>query len=173
MDLFVVNVQGIDGNYKSVRNNSKNPKWAIKDKNCTKRVKETIEGGTCFFLFKPDQTSCKKYKVQHGFLGVAKIKGLVKREIGPLISLDETNEERGWEGEGYEYDVIFEKYWDLEKLYKSDVFSYVNITKFKALCGQLNMYDITKNNKELHSYLEPHINYCIYHLTPHYCINNS
>ena len=131
--------------------------------NCIYLLLKYIYDDNCYVLFLPNNKS--------GVIGIAKIKGISKRELGPLISVSSTNEENGWIQKGldnWDYEIIIDKYWDLSKLFDTNDFSYDKLfVEKKTKISQSSIHKMA-DYPELFAHLNPHCLYIINYLRPSY-----
>jgi hypothetical protein len=128
-----------------------------------KLLLKSIHDNTCYVLFLPNNKS--------GIIGLAKIKGISKRELGPLIPISSTNEDNGWTQKGlnnWDYEMIIDKYWDLTKLFDANVFSYDKLFVEKNTKISQSSIHKMEDYPELYTYLHPHCLYIINNLKPSY-----
>lgn len=143
-NFVIIRVGDIKSNFTNsvlsrLANNSEiKPIWGYNSDNCCgfksasnskhKLLVDYITRSNCYLLILPNKKS--------GIIGLAKIKSINKRELGPLISISATNEENGWNSTtfyGYnlwDYELIIEKYWDFSKILSAEgieEFSYKNL----------------------------------------------
>ena len=73
-------------------------------------------GETVIMWLRPSRKSCKKKYGDERFVGAFKVTKILKREVGPLIALDPTNEELGWRGGNWEFIIHYSKYFNISAL---------------------------------------------------------
>jgi hypothetical protein len=155
-----------------------NPMWGYNSEKCCgfksvslvkhELLLSSVAKNNCYVLCLPNKTS--------NIVGIAKIRNISKREIGPLIAFTTTNEENGWNSTtayGYmdwDYEMIIEKYWDITKLFNDtcDIFSYNKLFREKGKRLSQASVHLIEENTELHRHLSHHIHYIINYLKPTY-----
>ncbi len=96
---------------------SKKKIWGVStsNKNCNSFLKKVKEGDLLWFV---------KAKSSGQIIAVSTYVSQKPREIGPLVSLTETNEELGWNGNDDEWDIEVH-YDDLYNLTDCELFSHI------------------------------------------------
>jgi hypothetical protein len=175
----------IGGNFKNsvldrISNNSElKPKWGYNsDKCCAIKcisnsihslIMRNMTNTNCYILFLPNKKS--------GIIGIAKIKHINKRELGPLVSISSTNEENGWNLPtitgliDWDYEIEIEKYWDFSKIFSInglDDFSYNKLFVEKSKRLSQSSIHILEKYPELYIHLLSLCSYIINYLKPTY-----
>lgn len=167
--LFIMRVGDVGGNFKisvldRMKDTQKQPIWGYdksKRQNIDKLLREKSSQGGAYVFFLPSGPN--------GICGLGKV-AVSDREIGPLISIDETNEEIGWtpnytfKGE-WDMEVRISEYWDLSK-FKQSVFS-LQTLKSKQFLAPNSLHRLSEGCMvHLYNYLHPHAEYIVNNLQP-------
>jgi len=125
------------------------------------KINNSIRNGEeIWFILYPSKSGRVPY-------AICSVKNIKKRNLGPLISLDETNEERGWTNgtssgqEDFTYDIVF------NELYLLNESSFDGL-KFK---GQNPLSELKKNgaNAELLTKIQSELQYIKRYIKPIIC----
>lgn len=175
--LFIMRVGAVDGNFKvsvldRMKDTSKQPIWGYsmsKRQTVDKLLREKTSQGGAYVFFLPSGPN--------GIRGLAKVT-VCDRNIGPLVSIDETDEEIGWttspNDSVWDVEVRVTAYWDLSK-FKPSVFS-LKTLKSKQFLGPNSLHRLSEGCMALlYKYLHPHADYIVSNLQPTftYIITNS
>lgn len=168
--LFIMRVGAVDGNFKvsvldRMKDTSKQPIWGYsksKRQTVDKLLREKTSQGGAYVFFLPSGPN--------GICGLAKVT-VCDRNIGPLVSIDETDEEIGWttspNDSGWDVEVRVTDYWDLSK-FKPSVFS-LQTLKSKQFLGPNSLHRLSDGcMAQLYNYLHPHAEYIVNNLQPTY-----
>jgi hypothetical protein len=173
--LFIMRVGDYDGNFKlSVRDriettdilHNKLPIWGYnksKCKNIDLLIREKVRQGSCYVFFLP--------KGSIGICGLAKLCQVSDRNIGPLIALDETDEEIGWTTQNnneWDVEIRLDRYWDLTKILNNSILDLQTIRKLQIL-SPASLHKLSETSMQtLYKYLCHHCSYIINNIQPSY-----
>jgi len=184
-NILILRVGDVNSNFKNSvldripLNSHIKPIWGYNSENCcgfksssNKKHNLLIDYTTrnnCYILILPNKKS--------GIIGIAKIKNINKRELGPLISVSSSNEENGWNNttcyghDSWNYELIIEKYWDFSKLFSSnglEQFSYSTLFECKGKRLTQSSIHTIEEGSELFQHLHFHCSYIINFMKPDY-----
>lgn len=164
--LFLMRVGEKRGNFKvsvldRMMDSNKQPIWGYnkhKRQTVDKLLREKTAQGGAYVFFLPSGPD--------GICGLGKV-SVADRNIGPLISIDETNEEIGWTTSatdgGWDVEVRLSEYWDLSN-FKQSVFS-LQALKSKQFLGPNSLHRLSEGcMTQLYNYLHPHAEYIVSNL---------
>jgi hypothetical protein len=174
--FIILRVGPIDENFKiSILDRMENkkikkvPVWAYNKKKAGKgdaffREKTKTDNAYVFFL--PNN--------KNGICGLAKVSRVIDRQVGPLITLDETDEDIGWESfDNWDCAITIEKYWDFS-IFRNTTFSHDTIQNIHKLPQHAIHKFPTASNKAtaaaLYDYLKKHAEYIIENISPTFCV---
>ncbi len=183
-NVFIMRIGDIEKNYtRSVLNNmcdqSKVPIWGYDSNKCsgTKTfsakthsllLRAIQEQGFAYVLFKPSKKG--------DIIGLAIVKSLYSRMIGPLICITGSNEDNGWldptckGSSSWDYQFDIDQYWDLTQI-PNNIFTHDTLQAISKL-GQNSVHAISfsqsRGYRDLNQYLSEHINGVIKYVKPMY-----
>ena len=173
--IFIMRVGDVGGNFKvsvldRMKDASKQPIWGYsksKRQTVDKLLREKTSEGGAYVLFLPSGPN--------GICGLGKVT-VLDRNIGPLISIDETDEEIGWtpspNNSGWDVEVRISEYWDLSN-FKPSVFS-IQTLKSKQFLAPNSLHRLSEGCLvKLYNYLQPHTEYIANNLQPTFSYNNA
>jgi len=148
-----------------VQKKYKNIRWGLTDKAISEKritsINEYIrKGNLIYVILFPNKPNNHPY-------AICKLKEIYERVTGPLISIDETDEERGWTNKTqnkdnyFKYDLIFTKIYLLKKKSFGEI-------KLKGQCTFQQLQQKLKN-KELLQQIEKELYYIKLYVKPIIC----
>lgn len=184
--IFIMRVGDIKKNYSrsvldNIQNGTKIPIWGYDSNKCTGFKKmsnrthriflDAIDSiGFAYVLFKPSKNG--------DIIGMAVVRSVYARMIGPLVDITGSNEENGWfdgtitNSTSWDYQFYIDQYWDLS-IIANGAFSHATIHSIAKL-GQCSIHAIsagrTENLQNLTKHLGMHISVVAEYIKPTFSV---